>query len=793
MNCRSHFVFLIFIIMMSRISFPQEKVDYLPALKSPYLGKKQPGMKSVLFAPDVIPTGQDVHNRVVIFPAGEYLFCNRLTPAKLGDVHREDAKIVDDFRKKASSQTNFRGKDIFAIVTYVNDSTQERSARAFIKSVRELGGKYSESKIYIVLADPTNFPCESLKGDNIVLLPIETDPTLLNYPLAIKAAVAAQVEAIVKDTASTLAWFDPATLVINSLSELDLENKYDVAIRPVSLVNTIGLTPGNPPNDYWSPIYKELGLDYKTVPAYESVVDEKPIQAYFNCEIFSVDPRLGIFTEWARVLIKFLEDAEYQKNVCNTFLRRLFLHQAVLSGVIISKVDPGDIKPLSIKTGYPFNQHEKLPDKKKIKSLNELSAIIFDYQWDRDPKWIERISIKEPLKEWLIKTYIEYLKLTDNLYRMEGSCNSYLITTKNGSVMIDPAGATAAPEYFKRVIAKYPLKAILLTHSHPDHWSNMNVWLTETTIPIIAQRDFMKSSDYRKRLAPFFARRGAIWARNPLPDPSQTQPFNPIVPTITFIDEYTYELGNFHFKMVHTPGETPDQATIWIPELKAVFVGDNYYEYFINNATLRGTTTRPMLGYIEALNLALSYNPEFFLAGHGVPVVSEAIIQKTVSNFRDALLYIYDETLKGINEGKDVYTLMREIKVPNKYLVRPYYGKVEWTVRGIYHEYIGWFDENPASMYALPASSIYADLVDICGADELIKRAKTFIEDKEYVKALHLTDVLLYSNPNSKRANETRLQALEALKARTQNYIELIWLDYGIRTAKKRIRDQNEH
>jgi len=680
--------------------------------------------------------------------------------------------------------------EIFSIVTYVSDNIQERSTRAFIKSVREFGGKYRDSKIYILLADPINFPCESLKAENVILLPLKMDPEFRGYPLAIKAFAAAQVEQIVKDDVLSLGWFDPATLVLNSLDELDLENQYSAAIRPVSLLNTIGIAPGSEPNDYWSSIYNELGLNYKNVPAYETVVDEKPIQAYFNCEIFSVDPRLGIFTEWAKVLTKFLKDAEYQKNVCNTFLRRLFLHQAVLSGVIISKVDPGDIKPLSIKTGYPFNQHERLSNKKKIKSLDELSAIIFDYQWDRNPRWREKIPAKERLSDWLTDTYIDYIKLTDNLYRMEGSCNSYLITTKDGSVMIDPAGATAAPEYFKRVIVKYPLKAILLTHSHPDHWNNMDVWLTETKIPIIAQRDFMKSSDYRKRLAPFFARRGAIWARNPLPDPSQTQPFDPIVPTVTFTDEYTYELGGFHFRMVHTPGETPDQATIWIPELKAVFVGDNYYEYFINNATLRGTTTRPMLGYIEALNLALSYNPEHFLTGHGVPVVSEAIIQKTVSNFRDALLYIYDETLKGINEGKDVYTLMREIKVPNKYLVRPYYGKVEWTVRGIYHEYVGWFDENPTSMYALPASSIYADLVEMCGADELIKRAETLIEEKEYVKVLHLTDILLYSNPNSTRANETRLQALEALKAGTQNYIELIWLDYGIRTAKKRIRDR---
>ncbi|OGU61375.1 MAG: hypothetical protein A2V66_15965, partial [Ignavibacteria bacterium RBG_13_36_8] len=574
-------------------------------------------------------------------------------------------------------RTNPQSKDRFAIVTYAGNNLQERSARAFIKSIRDLAGKYNNCKIYIVLEDENNFPCKSLQGDNVFLLPLDMDKEFKNYPLAIKAFAAAQVEKIVKDETVTLAWFDPATLVLNSLDELDLGNGYFVSIRPVSLLNNIGITPGSEPNDYWTPIYNELGLNYKDVPEYETVVDEKPIQAYFNCEIFSVDPRLGILTEWAKVLTKFLKNKEYQKNVCNTFLRRLFLHQAVLSGVIVSKVGAKDIKPLSIKSGYPFGQHEGLSEQKKVKFLNELSAVIFDYEWDQNPKWMDKISVNEPLKNWLIETYIDYLKLADNLYRIEWDCNSYLVTTDDGSVLIDPAGAAAAPEYFKRIIEKRPLKAILLTHAHRDHWDHMDVWQTDPSIPIIAQRDFIKYNEYWKRLSTFFARRGAIWSRKPLPDISETEPFNPVVPSITFADEYTYESGGIHFKMVHTPGETPDHTTIWIPELNAVFVGDNYYEYFINNATLRGTLTRPVLGYIDALNLTLSYNPEYFLMGHGTTVVSKNIVEETVSNFRDMLQYIYDETIKGINEGKDVYTLMREIKVPDKYKIRPYFGKVE--------------------------------------------------------------------------------------------------------------------
>ncbi|MBN2431641.1 MAG: MBL fold metallo-hydrolase, partial [Acidobacteria bacterium] len=501
--------------------------------------------------------------------------------------------------------------------------------------------------------------------------------------------------------------------------------------------------------------------------------------------VYAFNPQLGIAAEWARLLTERLQDEAYQRTACASFRQQLFLHQAVLSAVISARVKPGRIRPLPLSHGYPFTQHGQLDPSLQVSSFNALAAVIFDYAWDKIPTWLDRLDADEPLRQWLFDTYLAYLKLDDNLYRMEGSCNSYLVTTPAGSVLIDPAGATAAPQYFRKLLAGCPLQAILLTHAHQDHWGHLDVWLNGADIPVIAQREFITYNEYCERLAPFYARRAAIWARRPLPAPDEVEPLNAPVPTVTFADEYTYELGGVHFRMVHTPGETPDHTTIWIPELRAVFVGDNYYEYFINNATLRGTNTRPVLGYIAALDLALSYKPAWFLMGHGSPVVTPDLVQRTVTDFRDALQYVHDETIRGINAGQDVHTLMREIRLPDKFNVRPYFGQVHWTVRGIYHENIGWFEENPADMYDVPASSIYPDLVDLAGADAILDRAKALIGSREYVLALRLTDVVLAADPQNRAAHELRLAALEGLKAGTANYIERIWLDYGIRLAKE--------
>jgi hypothetical protein len=92
-------------------------------------------------------------------------------------------------------------------------------------------------------------------------------------------------------------------------------------------------------------------------------------------------------------------------------------------------------------------------------------------------------------------------------------------------------------------------------------------------------------------------------------------------------------------------------------------------------------------------------------------------------------------------------------------------------------------------MYATPPGSVYPDIVRLAGGpDSLLKITEGYFENEEYVKILHLTDMILEGNPHHRETHEVRLKALKALKARTRNYIELIWLDYGIRLSEEQIK-----
>src|SRR5262249_44733725 len=131
-----------------------------------------------------------------------------------------------------------------------------------------------------------------------------------------------------------------------------------------------------------------------------------------------------------------------------------------------------------------------------------------------------------------------------------------------------------------------------------------------------------------------------------------------ILPTILFDDKYEFTLGGLTFQLFHTPGETPDHLTVWIPQLKAAFTGDNYYESFPNMYPLRGTPPRWALDYVNSLDKGLALNPEIVLPSHGRPLIGAADAARKLKQMRDAILYVHDETVKGMNAGKDVLTLM---------------------------------------------------------------------------------------------------------------------------------------
>jgi alkyl sulfatase BDS1-like metallo-beta-lactamase superfamily hydrolase len=385
----------------------------------------------------------------------------------------------------------------------------------------------------------------------------------------------------------------------------------------------------------------------------------------------------------------------------------------------------------------------------------------------------------------------EAIKITDHIYQAIGFGNTFLVITPAGNVVIDTSSANVAPLHVKllKAVSSAPVKYIILTHGHGDHTGGVALW-KEPGTQIIAQKNQVEFLNYQTRLAGFFALRNAAqFALAPQPERPWAGDYGAKgFATTLFDDKYEFTLGGIKFEVYATPGETPDHLSVWIPEWKAAFTGDNYYGSFPNIYTLRGTRERPALDYTHSLDTVLAWKPELVLPSHGGVIRGNDEITRRLTRYRDAILYVHDAVVKGMNAGKDVYTLMREIHLPRELDIGESYGKISWSVRGIYEGYAGFFDLNPAEMYETPASGVYGDLVKLAGGPEVVvKLAQLRLSEGKPAEALRLTDAALAADPVNRAALEAKLKTLEQLVRECKNSNERGWLDYSIAETKKKL------
>jgi alkyl sulfatase BDS1-like metallo-beta-lactamase superfamily hydrolase len=391
---------------------------------------------------------------------------------------------------------------------------------------------------------------------------------------------------------------------------------------------------------------------------------------------------------------------------------------------------------------------------------------------------------------------VKAVKINDSIYMASMGSNAYLVMTPEGNVVIDtaPEKDAAKARELLTAVSQAPVKYIILTHGHADHIGGIGLWKQPGT-QIIAQRNYVELVNYVARLEGFFVPRNAVAFNHPVEaiGPWAGNYGATIDPTILFDENYEFTLGGIKFELFSTPGETPDHLTVWLPTYKVAFIGDNYTGAgipepmsFPNIYAIRGTKPRPALDWIKSIDTVIALKPEIVLNGHGDPIIGQADITRKLTRYRDAIQYVHDETVKGMNAGKDVYTLMQEIKLPASYNLSELWGKVSWSVHGIYDGYAGWFDGNPSSMYEVPPSSVYPDLVKLAGGPERVAQlALEKVQAGKPVEALHLTDVALASDPKNAAALNARIKAMESLRDHCENAIEDGWLRYGIRKANE--------
>ena len=398
---------------------------------------------------------------------------------------------------------------------------------------------------------------------------------------------------------------------------------------------------------------------------------------------------------------------------------------------------------------------------------------------------------------------IEVRQLAPQVWQARGVGNTQLVATSEGNVVFDTGLVLQAAKQ-RRLLGESvpgPTTHVILSHSHADHSGGTRFWL-EDGVEVVAHREFAEEQRYLKELEPYLHDRNRmLFPFMPEEPPSSGMfVYGGIEPTV-LVDEgqpLVFTQGGVRFEVIATPGaEGADNICLWLPEQKILFVGDFFgpnFPQFPNVFTMRGEKVRKPVEYIQSLEKVIALEPEMIVPSHQDPIRGREEIRANLVKMRDAVRYVHDATVAGMNAGKTVHQLMEEVVLPPELEVTQIHGRVSWAVKSIWEYYATWFHfDTTTELYPVPRSEVFADLATLGSVDALAARAEEYTAAGQPVHALHLLDVAIGAEPHHRGALEARRHALEQLRSKAQaglhNTYEMDWLSYRLTLTEQALAE----
>ncbi|WP_418003607.1 MBL fold metallo-hydrolase [Mycobacterium sp. PDNC021] len=380
-------------------------------------------------------------------------------------------------------------------------------------------------------------------------------------------------------------------------------------------------------------------------------------------------------------------------------------------------------------------------------------------------------------------------QIAPGLWCSPGLSNSYLLTTADGRVIINSGMGFEGPVHRANfdAVDSSPVRYVIFTQGHVDHVGGLDS-VRDPDTQVVAQANWTTWRDDNNRLIPYRASRSAFAFSDTLAAGVRqiqqrlgtTHLAGQSVPTvdIDFEDTLTIEVGGRRMELISVPGgETTDSLVVWLPDERICLAGNVFgalFGHIPNLVTMRGDRYRDALTVIASIERVRALQPELLVTGHFGPIAGAELIEAELTRLRNAVEYIHDETVAGMNAGKDVRTLMREIALPAEYEVGQGYGKVAWDVRAIWENYSGWFHHRSTTeLYPVGPDAVAADIVELAGAQALVDRARAHLDAGRPLEAIHLAELVGSDDPG---AREVLRQAHEVLLSGSTNFWETAWL-----------------
>lgn len=372
-------------------------------------------------------------------------------------------------------------------------------------------------------------------------------------------------------------------------------------------------------------------------------------------------------------------------------------------------------------------------------------------------------------------------EVCDGLYQVRSFdiANMTLIRGERGWIIIDPLtsseSSAAALALANEQLGERPVMAVLITHSHIDHFGGVlgvvtQEQVTSGDVPIIAPKDFVNESLNENVLAGNAMGRRATYMYGNLLKPSATGFVTTglgaslslgstgfIVPSDTVSETgETRTIDGIEIEFQMTMGtEAPAEFVFYLPKFKALCMSEITSHHLHNVYTLRGAQVRDALAWSAQINESIElfgHRLDLQFASHHWPIWGQARAVEYLEKQRDLYKYIHDQTLRLANKGFSKEEIAERVSLPpslgQEFYNRDYYGTVHHNTRAVYVKYLGFFDGNPATLYQLPPTEQAVRYLDYMGGpDEVVRKAKDSFATGDYRWVAEVVNHVVMADP----------------------------------------------
>lgn len=224
-------------------------------------------------------------------------------------------------------------------------------------------------------------------------------------------------------------------------------------------------------------------------------------------------------------------------------------------------------------------------------------------------------------------------------------CNPSMVITDNGVVVVDtPQLPTKAVAMREEAEGHGPIRYVINTEHHVDHiFGNYyfrgageivhHQGVADNFMEVTPSLD---SFDYAYEAVPTDDPEGdAIFPDREIyfADPGRA--------TMTFTGDLTFSVGSHTFELLHTPGHTPGQIAVHVPEERVVFTGDTIFSEC--QTWLMGSNVTE---WLSALDRIAQLDVDWVVPGHG-EVVTMQYLARQRANLLDWVTAVADAVAKG--------------------------------------------------------------------------------------------------------------------------------------------------